>query len=229
MLDKLKNLFIVEDESAKTKSKQSSNNTPATKANNSKAPSPKSKVDAAPLDKSVPARGKGQPEEKFVHRLLEALEENNLEGFDYLEYKQTVQSLGADMDEATKYKSSLAMAKTMGATPQNLVSSAEHYLKILKTEETKFQQALEGQHQKVVTGTEQLLTQLEQSIKQKEAQIEQLTKEIEQAKAQLKEKKSGVNNNLAKINLTKEGFYAAYHIVVDQIADDVEKMKKYLG
>ena len=218
MIKKLKSLFIVEDESSKETAKQTQDN-----PNTKKEPSIK-------IDTSVPEKGTGKPDEKFVTRLLQAIEDNNIDGFDYLEYKQSIASLDSmNMDEGTRYKSSMAMAKTMGATKDSLISSAQHYLKVLKTEETKFQDALRNQHDKVVTGTEQELKSMQTSIDTKQKQIEQLRVEIEQTKLELEKKKSSVDSNLAKINSTKEGFYAAYHIVVDQIEDDVSKMNQYLS
>ncbi len=226
MLDKLKSLFVVEDEDATKKTNEKNEQEKAPKV---EKPSSANAVNVA-LDKSIPKKGEGQPEEKFVNRLLNAIEQNNIEGFDYLEYKQSLQSLGGmEMDEATKFKSSLAMAKTMGATPEVLISSASHYLKVLKVEENKFQSALSNQHEKVVNGTNEQMAKLEQTIANKEKQIETLQKEIAEAKALLQKNKSGVEGNLQKINTTKQGFYAAYHIVVDQIQSDIEKMQKYFA
>lgn len=222
MLKKLKSLFVIEDEDA-----QKSEAGKQTNANES--PKAEKVEPTVKLDKSIPAKGEGKPDEKFVNRLLEAIEEHNQEGFDYLEYKQSIQSLNSmEMDEATKFKSSLAMASTMGATPAKLVSSAQHYLAVLKSEEEKFQNALSNQHDKIVSGTNSEIATMAKSIETKEAQVKQLTQEIEETKALLEKKKNGVDANLAKVNATKTGFYAAYHIVVDQISSDIEKMKTFL-
>lgn len=226
MLKKLKSLFIVEDENAKStgnpkaspsQSKESGKEQQAQKAQ------PIVKVDTTPIPK-----GEGQPDEKFVNRLLQALEEANLEGFDYLEYKQSLQSIDdMNMDEATMYKSSLAMAKTMGGTPEKLISSAQHYISVLQKEEKKFQDALSNQQQKVVSGREQTINKMTETIAAKEARIKELTAEIENDKKALAETQKAAENDASKIHLTKTGFYAAFHIVVDQIKADLEKMQKH--
>jgi len=225
MLKKLKDLFVVEDgKDGAKKETPKVNKKPAPK----KPTAAKNDPSAPKIDTTPPPRGEGQPEEKFVNRLLQSLEENNLEGFDYLEYKQSLQSLGGmQMDEATKFKSSLAMAKTMGGTPDRLISSANHYLKVLDKEEKKFQEALANQQNRVVSGQKTSIKQLEESIAQKEKQIEQFKLEIAKQKEQLKKTKTSIDGEVAKIQTTKMGFYAAYHIVVDQIKDDVAKMSKY--
>ena len=128
MLKKLKSLFIVEDEDTKATGNPKASQTPKQETSKPTPNQPSVKVDTTPTPK-----GEGKPDEKFVNRLLQALEEANLDGFDYLEYKQSLQSIDdMNMDEATMYKSSLAMAKTMGATPEKLVSSAQHYINVLE-------------------------------------------------------------------------------------------------
>ncbi len=222
MLKKLKSLFVVEDET--NKEGQAKANPAAPKAQAKSAPTaPKIKVDTTPIPK-----GEGKPDEKFINRLLEALEEANLEGFDYLEYKQSLQSIDdMNMDEATMFKSSLAMAKTMGGTPEKLISSAQHYIGVLQKEEKKFQDALTNQQQKVVAGRQESIAKMEASIDSKQKRIEELKAEITKEQEALAQTKKAADNDASKIHLTKTGFYAAYHIVVDQINADLEKMKKH--
>ena len=56
-----------------------------------------------------------------------------MEGFDYLEYKQSLQSLEKmNMDNQTRYQSAFAMAQTMGAKAKNLIDSAQYYLKVMQ-------------------------------------------------------------------------------------------------
>jgi len=229
MFKKLKSLFIV-DEGGNTASEISpEKKKTAQQAQRSK---PSSNSDA-PVDKPVYDKNnppKGQPSEKFVNRLLGAIEEHNLKGFDYLEYKQSLQNLkGVEMDEGTRYKSALAMAKTMGATPQKMIESANHYIKVLNNEETKFLDAFKNQQTLQVNNRNNEIKQLEDAIVKKQKQIEQLTREIEDHKKALEQRKTSINQANAKVQATKESFYHAYHIVLQQIKDDVDKMKKYLS
>lgn len=227
MLKKLKSLFIVEDESSAKKpemkpGQQKASNPPQGKSGKS--------AKSKPSVNTKPDPGKGKADEKFINRLLGALEENNLKGFDYLEYKQSMQNLsGVEMDEATKFKSALAMAKTMGADSSSLLKSAQHYLAILDKEEQKFLQAFKGQQVKQVGSRNELIAQLENSIKAKTAQIEKLKKEIVDAEKNLVKTKNTIDTANAKVETTKNNFYHSYHIVRQQISDDIKKMQQYLG
>lgn len=220
MLKKLKSLFIVEAESSEEEIKESpaktksSPNQPVVKADNAELPKPDG--------------GKSDP--KFVDVLLKAIDANNIDGFDYLEYKQSLQNLSSvEMDEKTKYQSAYAMAKTMGATPSKLVNSAKHYINILKKEEAKFAQALQNQRQKQIQDREQGLGQKEKLIADKLKRIEQLQAEIEADKKSLETDKAKINQAMAKVEATKQGFVNAYNLVLGQIQADVDKMNKYIS
>ncbi len=220
MFDKIKGLFIEEDPSAKAKPNKPS-------GDNKKAASKSTPIKPVDLDKIDTTGAKS--DSKFVDVLMKAIEANNMDGFDYLEYKQSLQSLAnMSMDEKTRYQSAFAMAKTMGANPNKLVSSAQHYMKVLQTERKKFNEALQNQRAKQVTGKEKEMSDLEKAIVTKQKQIEKLTKEIEADKKKLEGIKGNINQSAAKVESTNEQFLIAYKLVVTQIESDVQKMKDYL-
>ena len=224
MFKKLKSLFIIEDDDAGKKTTDQN-----TQSNNqaSENTAAELNIEKPVFDKDNPPKGK--VDEKFINRLLGAIEEANLEGFDYLEYKQALQNLAKmEMDEATKFQSTLAMAQTMGATAASLKDSAGHYIKVLKQEENKFLEAFRNQIQRHNEDHTNQLKSLELSISNKQKQIEQLKKEVENESKQLEDKKAAVEKSKAKVNATKDSFYHAYHIVAQQIQDDLDKMNQYL-
>lgn len=174
-----------------------------------------------------PAPGKFN--EKFSNILLGAMDKNNIDGFDYLEYRQSLKSLTKmDMDEATRYKSAYAMAQTMGASPDHLIKTANHYLDVLKQEEVKFGDALKNQRTKQIGEKEQQLKDHAAMIKQKADQIQKLSKEIEEHQAKTKKIEAELTQSNTKVEVTKNDFVASYNIIVGQIMADVENMKKYL-
>ena len=221
MLKKLKSLFIIEEE-VKASSPKSSTSTSNTNSNKGKSSSSTANEDI-PVDVQVKAP------EKFINSLLSAIEKNNMEGFDYLEFKQSLKSLdGMDMDELTRYNSAFAMAKTMGATKTNLINSAKHYIGILSDEKSKFNDAYQKQKEKQVIAREEKLKSLEASIEKKKAQIKKLQQEIIAAETQLEKKKNEINSAAAKVSKTRDQFFAAHKKVNDQIELDIKRMNKYL-
>lgn len=223
--DKLKSLFIVEDESKSAKAPKK-----ATAAKTAKAP----KKATTPIPKGVEVAEstegqKGKATTKFMEILFGAMEKHNLDGFDYIEFKESLKSLEKmPMDEQTRYQSAFAMAKTMGATPKKLVDAASHYLTILQREEKKFEQALANQRGTQIGGREKQIKDLEVGIQQRAQQIKKLTQEIEQSQKQLGAIKKEISGAVSKVETTKNNFIASYNIVVAQIQQDIENMKKYL-
>ncbi|MEZ4986607.1 MAG: hypothetical protein R2795_16480 [Saprospiraceae bacterium] len=167
MLKSLKSIFIVEEESPKKPTPQS-----ASPAKSSPKTTEKVQQPATAPKPTTASDGKVTP--KFTDILLGAMEKVNLDGFDYLEYKKSLQSLlkmNAGMDEATAFKSAYAMAQTMGASPTLLVNTAEHYMQALKTEEEKFRLALANQQESKVGNKQKEKQQLQAGIKDKQERI----------------------------------------------------------
>ena len=226
MFKKLKALFIAEDQGDLEEALKKA------KKEEPLAPSPERAPTAptsSPQVTTAHTNPQGQVNDKFINILFGAMENANLPSFDYIEYKQALRNLAKmPMDEATRFKSAFATAKTMGATPQKLINAASHYLQILQQEEHKFQQALAHQRNKQIGDKEKSIQNLHQQIQHKEQQIEQLRKEILNDKNTMEAMKKEISSASLKVEKTKNDFMASYHALVGQIQADIEKMKKYL-
>ncbi|MFT4534708.1 MAG: hypothetical protein ACJA1A_001995 [Saprospiraceae bacterium] len=228
MFGKLKSLFILEDDNETKKAAEKGKQEQTKVYNKESSPGISAHDISVDLTNITPPPS-GKPDAKFVDILLKAVEKDNLEGFDYLEYKSSLQSLaGMDMDESTRYKSALAMAKTMGATPSKLIKTAQHYLNTLEKEKSKFQDALKGQTSKQVTGKESSINKISETIAKKNQRILDLQKEIEADTAKVKTMKVDIDQAVAKVQATSDSFHYAYNVVTGQILADVEKMENYL-
>jgi hypothetical protein len=214
MLKNLKSLFIIEDEE--------------TKKNPEKA-SPKVEVPkTAPVIKPSAGGEPGKVSAKFSEVLIAAMERDNQEGFDYMEFKQSLKSLAQmPMDEATRYQSALAMAKTLGATPDKLLQSAAHYLNVLKVEENKFEQALAKQQEERIGQKAQDQERLKALINEKLEMIKKLNLEIEKHKKELETVQKEMEEATHKVESTKNDFIASYNSLVSQIQKDIDNLKKY--
>lgn len=219
MLKNLKSLFIVEDTSSQA--------TPAAKPK--PAARAETKVEVSATTTPVAAVQSGKVTPKFTDILLSAMDKVNIDGFDYLEYKKSLQSLQKmNMDEATAFQSAYAMAQTLGATPAHLAQTAGHYLQALKAEEEKFNQALVSQQESRVGTKLKEQKQLQAGIKDKNERIRQLQAEIAQDQAKLTQLDGDIQQSVNTIEQTKHDFFASYQNLVGQIQSDVEKMQRYL-
>ena len=157
------------------------------------------------------------------------MEANNQEGFDYLEYKKSLQTLAKmPMDEQTRYASAFAAAQAMGVTAAKLNESAQFYLNILKSEDSKFQDSVNVQRQKQIGSKEKAITDLDATMKAKGEQIARLTQEIAASQEEMGKMKAEISEAVVKIETTLSDFHATYNDLIGQIGQDVEKMSKYL-
>jgi len=202
--DRLKSWFVIDEGTPKKVDKaKKTKSTPEKKA-------PASKNTTS--NTSATEGAAGQVTDKFMSILLAAMDKNNLEGFDYLEFKQALKNLeNMPMDEKTRYQSAFAMAKTMNVTPEHLVKTAGHYVAILQQEEQKFGQALTAQRSKQIGGREQQMADLEKGIKAKAEQIKRLTEEIEADQKTLATMKKEISGAVVKVETTKNNFIASFN------------------
>ncbi len=211
-LSKLKGIFVVQ---APTDGKEAES-----------AAKPATTTTVAPV---VAAPVSGKVSDKFYDILFGAMEANNQEGFDYLEYKKSLQTLSKmPMDEQTRYASAFAAAQAMGVTSQKLNDSAQFYLKVLQTEDSKFQESVNAQRQKQIGSKEKAITDLDATMKAKGEQIARLTQEIKTHQDDMEKMKAEISDAVVKIETTLSDFHATYNDLTSQIGQDVEKMSKYL-
>lgn len=226
MLKKIKSLFIEEDPNAKpTETATSSNNETGVKAENTYvettvSPSFSETVPSGTIDKIDP---------KFIDILMKAIEQENRDGFDYLEFKNSLQSLSKlEMDEATRYKSAFVMGKTMGLSKEMLLQSVQHYVSVINAEETKFKEALQKQKALQVKGKEESVKTAEASIAQKQKQMQELEKQIEEQKASIEKTKNEMKEAVIKIDHTNAQFMAAHKMISQQMIKDIQNIKNFI-
>ncbi len=177
----------------------------------------------------VPVEQVGEVNHKFLELLFNALEENNLDGYDYLEYKKSLQYLKKmDMDEKTRYQSAFASARPMGATKKVLLDSAKFYIDILAKERNQFEEAFQNQSKKQILGNEKKKKALAQSIKQQEQKILEIQKDIEKKKVELAEIEEKLKTASVKVGKTKSDFMSSYEYLVNQIKSDATKINGFI-
>jgi hypothetical protein len=224
---KLESIFFEEDKSIKSNKEEKSSD--PSRVKNTKSASKPTDAPIEPKISEPLSISEGEVTEKFMRVLFNALEKNNIEGFDYLEFKKSLRKLEKmPMDEPTRFQSAFAMASTMGATPKNLIETAEFYINVLKQEESKFQQALVNQRKSQIGNKEAKMDDLDKIIQQKAERIKKLTQEIEAHQKQKAQLDQEISKATVKVESTKNDFVATMNSLVSKIQSDVENMKKFL-
>lgn len=224
MFKKIKSLFIEEDPNAPVQETQ-----PTVQADHTESAPIRETLTESVSVGSTDEITQGSVDSKFIDILMKAIEQQNRQGFDYLEFKNSLQSLSKlDMDEGTRFKSAFAMGKTMGLNKVVLLESIQHYISVVNQEENKFKDTLEKQKSLQVQGKETTFKEVEAGISKKEKQIIQLQAEIEEEKKKLDVIKEDIQKAMVKIDVTNEQFVAAHKLISKQMLDDAQKIKTYI-
>ena len=116
---------------------------------------------------------------RFANALMKALEKKNLDGFDYLEFKQSVTKLtdiGMDLDMAIN--STFITGSSVGLTKDKLLKTAAYYAEVLQDEKAQFMRSLEKHLVDNVEGKAKQTGELKKKIANWETKIEQLREQI---------------------------------------------------
>jgi hypothetical protein len=236
-LKKLKSIFIAEDPNAGKAAGNAQSTKPANPSPRTPTPSVPARPTNNPTHSSppVPPAGSfppvtpGKANDRFTDVLLTAMYQANQDGFDYIEFKQALESLAKmPMDEATRFRSAYAMGQTMGTSFDRLINTATLYMDVLKNEQVKFEQAVANQRAQQVGNKQAEVANLEETIHQKSEQIKQLNQEIQQHQQQTERLKTEMEQAVAKVEQTHQEFAASYQTIIGQIQQDVANIKNYL-
>ena len=168
-------------------------------------------------------------DDRSLEFLTNAIEKNNLPGFDYFEFKRAVTTLlGMNIDEATAYKSAFATAATVGLTKEKLLETAAYYRSLLSKEKAQFDEALENQNATKVAARQQEVKRLRDQIERHKADIARLQDEMAAYLTQIEQAEGAAKTEREKIDKTHSAFEKTHTAVVIQIDKDIELVHKHL-
>ncbi len=161
--------------------------------------------------------------------IVQAIERNNLPGFDYFEFKRAVTQLAEmNLDQATAYKSAFTTAATLGITKEKLIETAGYYRNVVEKEKEQFGKALENQTATKVAARQQEVIRLRDQIERHKAEIARLQDEIAGYLNQADAADVAVKLETEKLEKSKSAFELAHQSVLIAIDKDVESMHKHL-
>ncbi len=169
-------------------------------------------------------------DQRSAGMLVKAIQDNNLEGFDYLEFKQSLSGLAKiHADENTRFQSAYVTASTLGLTKNRLLETAEFYKKIIQKERLKFDQAAQHQIEKGIGVKRKEADQLEAIIAQKQKEIEKLQEEISTHQQKVNKLKEELGGAKQKIQAAQSSFHNACEVITQHINGDMEKINTFIS
>lgn len=168
-------------------------------------------------------------DERSLEFLADAIEKNNLPGFDYYEFKRAVVALSQmELDEATAHKSAFTTAATVGLTKEKLIETANYYKNLVEKEKAQFDKALENQNATRIAARRDEVKRLRDQVERHKAEIARLQDEIAGYLNQIEQAEAVVKAESEKLDKAKTAFEKTHRALVLQIEKDIENMHKYL-
>nr|MCU0348349.1 hypothetical protein [Saprospiraceae bacterium] len=133
-----------------------------------------------------------------------------------------------NLPEETAYKSTFATASTVGLTKEKLLTTGQHYRKVLADEKEQFNLALQGQLQKRVNNKQEEVIKLRAQIEAWQQQIINLQDQIAKSQATIDDAGSQVEAEMKKIQATKDNFEHTHQSIMNQIELDLQNIQRYL-
>lgn len=167
----------------------------------------------------------------FIDVLFKALENNNMEGFDYLEFMQSISNIKKQNltgDEIKLFQTAYALASTMKVTKPGLIESGKHYLEILDKEKSSFYNSLNNNANVKLEEKNKEINDLQKKISEDRAKLESLKNSIVADEEKYKSLSQELLQAQQKVNSVKTGFNQAYTSIADKINGDLNKIEKYL-
>lgn len=168
-------------------------------------------------------------DERSLEFLANAIEKNNLPGFDYYEFKRAVVALlQMKLDEPTAHKSAFTTAATVGLTKEKLIETATYYKNIVEKEKEQFDKALENQNTTKITARQEEVKRLRDQVERHKTEMARLQDEIAGYLNQIDQAEAATKLEAEKLAKAKSAFEKTHRSVVVQIDKDIENMHKHL-
>ncbi len=164
----------------------------------------------------------GIADEKFVTMLKKVIEDNNIPGQDYFEFKQSLDALAnIPLDERTKFITVYATFQLQGCKKDVLLSSVDKYISVVQNEEANFNAELANQRNASVTAK---TTQVQDAQKK----LEELNKQIAETNTFIITTSQEIQNAELKLQMTEASFKKSVEKVVGMLQTDKDKINSYI-
>ena len=175
--------------------------------------------------------GPGTVDPKFIEIIGNKLDSLNIEGEDYLELKEALDSLLkiAGMNENTAFISAFATLQTIGLTLDKVLTSIDYYMEELGKEKELFKQAQSIKYDETVASIDTEISSLNTQSEEDNSEILRLQEKIQVTNSTVSEKTTEMNNNKVSLEQEQSNFDATLSHFITVMNTDKEKVNKYLN
>lgn len=153
--------------------------------------------------------------------ILNLIKENNLPGPDYYEFTVMLEAMKAIPMVDIKYQSAFNALQAQGMTREQLISSAEQYKNLIKTDQSEFEREFAGMFKTAVEDKKAMIETKSKEMQALAAQIQALSDEIKTLNAEAADAES-------KLTIQKAQYINAGNAVVQEIDGELAQIQSYI-
>lgn len=160
-------------------------------------------------------------DDKSLGYLCKALERNNQNGFDYLEFKLALYQLEKmDIKGELAVKSAFATASAMGVDKGHILSSLDRYMNVLKLEQQDFDRALESAMNRKIEARKKDIATLQNKIAEFKKEIAQIEHAIAEGEKQIASASAEIDSATTDLEGAEKTFRKTYDQIISVIQAD---------
>jgi hypothetical protein len=164
----------------------------------------------------------GVADNKFIDMLEGVIEQSNIPGQDYFEFKQSVENMKQiAVDEKTKFQMAFSVLSLQGCKKDVLLTSIDNYIGIIQKEKTNFDAEMKSAYASKVQ------SKADQATNAKK-ELETLTKKLSELNASILTLSQEAQQEEMKIRATEANFKASADVIISEMVSDKEKINSYL-
>jgi len=160
--------------------------------------------------------------DKFVQHFDKLFQTRNLPGPDYFEMSKMLEAMESIADEKARFAAAFAGLRAQGLSREQLLLSADTYLKMLAEDASQFQSTVDQTlHEKVEAKRK--------AVEDKTSRIEALSREMASLQQEIESMAKEIETNNEKIRQNEGGYQAALTVMQNRIHQDIEKIKQHIS
>lgn len=179
---------------------------------------------------SIP-NANGVFDQKFYNHFLEIIEENNIEGVDYLEFSKAKKAMDGipGMAEAVKYQSAFAsLSANAKITKEHLLKTADFYIEKLDVDAKEFENERDSEIKNQVQSRIEQAKTKEGQIASKQEEIAKLQAEINNLQVEIGQINVEAQQYQFNIDATAKNFKTTLEAVKAQISSDKQNIQNFI-
>ena len=171
----------------------------------------------------------GGVNDEMANMLMAAIEEANLPGFDYIEFRDAVNKMAnTGMTESNKFLAIFTTANSMGLTRESLLSSIDHYVSVINEKREGFMEHVSALMASEVDGRHEQAAKLDAEIAEAAEQIAELNKKIQESQHAKINLQNEANTEKMNIENTRASFEATFQMVLNKLESDRTSIMNYI-